>query len=113
MTHDTSSAMSACIDTCSDCHRVCLETVKHCLGEGGSHLHPDHVSLLLACAEICQTSANTMILGVHQHQHTCRACAEICTACSDACRSMSDDGPMQVCAEACARCAESCRRMAA
>lgn len=109
MTHESSSAMSACIDTCIDCHRVCLGTVKNCLEKGGAHANPDHLGLLLICADICQTSANAMILGVHQHIHTCLACAEICQACSDACKATDD----VACAEACARCADNCRRMAA
>jgi len=113
MTHEISPAMSACIDTCTHCHRVCLETVRHCLGKGGTYANPDHLGLLLVCAEICQTSANAMILGVHQHGHTCLACAEICSACSEACGAMSDDPAMKACADACARCAESCGRMAA
>jgi hypothetical protein len=113
MTHEISSAMSACIDNCTDCHRACLETIRHCLEKGGTHADPDHVSLLLLCAEICQTSANAMVLGVHQHGHTCRACAEICRACGEACDSMSDDPALKVCADACARCADSCGRMAA
>lgn len=113
MTHEISSAMSACIDTCTHCHRVCLEAVRHCLGKGGTHVEPNHLSLLLLCAEICQTSANAMILGVHQHGHTCLACAEICSACSEACGAMPDDPAMKACADACARCAESCGHMAA
>lgn len=113
MTHQASSSMSTCIDNCTDCHRVCLETVRHCLTKGEAHANADHLGLLLLCADICQTSANAMTLGVHQHVHTCRACAEICTACSDVCASMNDDPAMKACAEACARCAESCRSMAA
>lgn len=113
MTHQDPSSLSSCIEACTDCHRICLETVRHCLGASGPHMHPEHVSLLLLCAEICQTSANAMTLGVHQHVYTCRACAEICQACSEACASMGLDAPMKACAEACARCAESCRRMAA
>ena len=108
MTHHDSSSMSACIDNCSGCHRICLETVRHCLGKGGEHASADHIGLLLLCAEICHTSANAMTLGVHQHVHTCRACAEICQACSEASKAMGDIA----CAEACARCADSCRRMA-
>lgn len=113
MTHQDSSSMSACIDTCTDCHRTCLQTVKHCLAKGGQHTAPDHLGLLLLCAEICQTSANAMTLGVHQHVHTCRACSEICKACGDACAAMDSDPAMKACADICARCADTCRRMAA
>lgn len=113
MTHQSPSTMSACIDDCTDCHRVCLETVKHCLSKGAAHANADHVGLLLLCADICQTSANAMTLGVHQHVDTCRACAEICATCGEACASMGDDPLMKACAETCARCADRCRRMAA
>lgn len=113
MTHHDSSSMSACIVNCTDCHRICLESVKHCLVKGGQHANAEHVALLLLCADICQTSANAMTLGVHLHVHTCRACAEICKACGESCAAMGADPEMQACADVCARCAESCGRMAA
>lgn len=113
MTHQDRSTLAPCIDDCTNCHRVCLETIQHCLKKGGAHVEADHLGLMMLCAEICQTSANAMTLGVHQHVHTCRACAEICEACAKSCAAMESDPVMKACAETCARCAQSCRRMAA
>lgn len=102
-----------CIDDCLRCYAICLETVQHCLQLGGQHAEHSHISTLLACAEICRTSAQTMLLGSQHHTETCRACAEICRACEADCRSMgANDETMQRCADACRSCAESCRRMA-
>ena len=106
-------AMRECIDACLECYAVCLETVQHCLSMGGEHASPEHVSLLLTCARICETSASAMLLGSEQHGETCRACASICAACAEACRSMADgDSLMERCAEVCDRCAASCEKMA-
>ena len=101
-----------CIQECTDCHRVCLETVRYCLEQGGEHAVPGHIGLLLDCAEICQTSANFMIRGSELHNRVCGLCAEVCDRCADSCESMGNDARMKTCAEACRSCAESCREMA-
>jgi hypothetical protein len=111
-TQGTNANMQQCIQNCLDCHRICLETVAHCLQQGGKHADPAHIRLLLDCAEICQTSANFMIRGSNLHGRTCAVCAEICDKCADDCDQFGNDSLMKSCAEACRRCAESCRQMA-
>lgn len=104
-------AMQACIDACLDCYRTCLSTaMNHCLEMGGEHVEKSHVSLMMACAEMCRTSAHVMLIGTDQHKHTCRACAEICRACAADCERI---GGMDDCAAACRACAESCAAMTA
>lgn len=105
--------MQQCIQNCTDCHRVCLETEAHCLQVGGKHAGPTHVRLLLDCAQICATSADFMIRGSDLHARTCAACAEVCERCAESCEGAGDDEVMRRCAEACRRCAESCRQMSA
>jgi hypothetical protein len=109
----TSVDMRECITECTECHRICLETVAYCLGQGGRHAEAEHVRLLLDCAEICATSANFMMRGSELHTLTCSACAEVCARCAESCERMGDDETMRRCAEVCRRCAESCRRMSA
>jgi hypothetical protein len=104
--------MQQCIQNCTSCHSICLETVAHCLQLVGQHAAVAHIRLLLDCAEICQTSANFMLRGSDFHARTCGVCAEICEQCAQSCAQMSQDPQMQACADACRRCAESCRRMA-
>jgi hypothetical protein len=109
--HQMSSEMRACIDECQRCHSVCLGmAATHCLELGGRHVEPKHFRLMLACAEICQTSANFMLMMSEHHKRTCAVCAEVCEACARSCEQVGD---MQDCVDACRRCAESCRRMAA
>lgn len=108
-----SQDMQACIDACLTCYSTCMETVHHCLMLGGKHAEHSHIATLLACAEICRTSAHTMLVGSQHHTETCRACAEICRACEADCRSMGgDDETMRRCADECRKCAESCDKMA-
>jgi hypothetical protein len=110
----TASEMQQCIDECTDCHAICLQTLSHCLELGGKHADPAHIRLLLDCAEMCQTSTNFMLRGSDLHQRTCGVCAEVCRACAEDCERMAgDDQMMKDCAEQCRRCAESCERMAA
>src|SRR5687768_8425391 len=57
--------MRACIDECLRCYQVCLGmAMTHCLEEGGPHVEPDHFRLMMACAEICRTSAHFMLLNM-------------------------------------------------
>ncbi len=102
--------MQACIEACSHCHQVCLQTaMNHCLNMGGKHVEADHFRLMMSCAEICQTSANFQLISSPFHPRVCEVCAEICEACAENCEKIGD---MDGCVAACKACAESCREMA-
>jgi hypothetical protein len=106
--------MQECTQDCLNCYSVCIETMQHCLAMGGRHAAAEHIRLMQACAAICQTSAEFMLMGSEFHGRTCGVCAEVCAACEQDCAGMAQgDETMQRCADMCRRCAESCRRMAA
>ncbi len=108
--HQISHEMQACVDACLDCYRTCLHTaMSHCLEAGGRHVEPDHFRLMMACAEICRTSAHFMLIGTPHHKHTCAERAEICDECAESCE---DIGDMDECVMACRACAAECRKMA-
>jgi hypothetical protein len=58
--------MQECIENCSRCHNVCLETLNYSIGLGGRYNESVHLRLLMDCAEICATSANFMLRGLRQ-----------------------------------------------
>jgi hypothetical protein len=101
-----------CIDECVRCHEVCLSTVPYSLDQGGAHAGRAHITLLLDCANMCQTSADFMLRGSEEHARTCAVCAAICRRCADDCDRFTGDDVMHACAETCRRCAESCEQMA-
>lgn len=104
------SSMQSCIDNCTRCAQVCLQTaMNQCLEMGGRHVEPEHFRLMINCAEICQLSANFMLSNSRFHNRTCEVCAEICEACAMDCQSIGD---MEECASTCRQCAESCKQMA-
>lgn len=114
VSHQASQEMQQCIELCLDCHSSCLTTMHHCLHMGGKHASAHHITALLDCAEICQTSANFMLLVSPLHGQVCAVCAEVCERCAQQCERMAEgDQQMLSCAELCRRCAESCRQMAA
>lgn len=81
----TEHTMQDCIEACSHCHQVCLQTaLNYCLEAGGKHVEAAHFRLMMNCAEICE-------------------------ACADDCEKIGD---MDECVKACRACAESCRQMA-
>lgn len=104
--------MRKCIRECHRCHDICTETVTHCLEMGGDHAEPNHIRLLLDCAEICQTSANFMLRVSDLHGQVCGVCAAVCERCAEDCERFGDDEVMKQCAEVCRSCAQSCLEMA-
>jgi hypothetical protein len=108
----TGHDMTACIDECGKCHRVCVETLRYCLEKGGRYAASNHILLLIDCAEICQTNANFMLRGSVVHRTICGACADTCERCAESCESIGDDAQLKACAKTCRDCAQSCRNMA-
>ncbi|MGN6101071.1 MAG: four-helix bundle copper-binding protein [Devosia sp.] len=105
-----SGDLERCIHACLGCYQTCLSTAMNdCLEMGGPHVAKPHLTLMMACAEMCRTAAHMMLIGSPLHRRTCAECAEICTQCADDCERL---GNMQICVEACRKCAESCRQMA-
>ena len=116
MTHHSSAnrsaAMNQCIENCTGCHAICLETMSYCLTKGGAHAAAEHIALLASCADICSTCAAAMLRGSPASNAICGACAEVCRQCAESCERFPDDAQMKSCAESCRRCVESCTAMA-
>jgi hypothetical protein len=111
--HHTNDEMQKCIQLCQECHALCTQTVVHCLKLGGRHAAPEHISLLLDCAQICETTAQYLLRGSSLHERMCGLCAEVCRQCGQNCVQVAgDDQMVKQCAEMCRRCADSCERMA-
>jgi len=101
-----------CIANCTECHRVCLETMQYCLRMGGVYATLSHIRLLADCAQICQTNAEFMMRG-SEFQEVSAACAEVCSRCGNNCALIDpDDARIQECAEVCLRCAALCGEIA-
>ncbi len=67
-----------CIDACLFCYQTCLGTaMNHCLEAGGKHVEPQHFRLMMACAEICRTSAHFMLITTPHHKHTQGMCGDL------------------------------------
>jgi hypothetical protein len=113
MNSEMEKILGKCLKDCADCHNTCLETAKHCMQMGGKHAEPSHITLLNDCAEICLTSANSMLRGSVFSRRVCEVCAEECDLCAQSCESIDpDDAQMKSFAGICRACAGSCRQMA-
>lgn len=111
MAHMQRKEVQRCIDACGTCHDICVETSRHCLEMGGRHAAAAHMTLLLDCAEICQTSADFMLRGSAFQSRLCAECAEICDRCAEECEALGGE-ELKRCAQACRECARACREMA-
>jgi hypothetical protein len=107
------SQIEQCIQTCLDCHRICLETITHCLLRGGEYASEKRILLLQDCAEICDTTANFLTRNSDLHATICGTCAEVCLKCAEDCERLGNDDLLKACAKACRQCAEYCQLMVA
>lgn len=103
--------LQSCIESCWRSHVMCIETERYCLEKGGIHVMPAHLLLLADCAEMCQTTANSLLRRSPEHAAVCAACARLCDACADACEAMKDDERMVLCVRTCRACASHCREI--
>lgn len=111
--HHTDDEMKKCIQLCRDCHAMCTQTIAHCLKLGGRHASPEHIRLIVDCAQMCATSADYMLRESPFHDQICRLCAELCKECGKDCQQVAgDDQMVKECIEMCRKCAGSCERMA-
>jgi hypothetical protein len=105
--------MKECIEWCQACAEICASSIAHCLTRGGAHAEPDHIGLLIDCAEACRASLSFLQRGSPLHASSCAFCAGVCKQCEESCEELqSDDEVMKRCADACRSCFESCRKMA-
>jgi hypothetical protein len=107
--HHISKNVQSCVDECTRCAETCLSTAMgQGLEAGAEPTKPEHFRLMIACAEICRSSAAVMLTGVELHTAVCAACAELCEASARSCEQV---GGMDECVKACRSCAASCRKM--
>ena len=101
-----SAELGRCIDACERCHRVCLQAaMTYCLEQGGEYLEPPHLRVMLACSELCRTTADAMLARYALYEELCAVCARVCRDCAESCERV---GELEECVEACRRCAEGC-----
>lgn len=97
-------------ESCLRCYQLCLSTaMDRCLLMGGDHIEPQHFRLMMACAEICRSTAHILLMNLSLFHSVCRTCAELCGQCAHSCDRLGD---MQDCAEACRACVASCEHLA-
>ena len=104
--------VETCIENCSECQRLCLETVEYCLRLGGQHASQVQIRRLTDCAHLCVLAVDFIIRNSDLRAQACAFCAVACERCADQCEFLADhDLQFQECAEICAQCAESCREL--
>jgi hypothetical protein len=93
MPHQTTQHKDS-MEAARNCYEVCTETISHCLQQGGKHVEPEHLQLLIDCANMCKTCWEACLHEGPAAEHTMKACAEIANACADSCEQVGDDEHM-------------------
>ena len=92
-----------------NCHIACLSMASvHCLEMGGDHARPQHLRLMMDCAEFCAFTADALSRKSQFHIPFALLCADVCQTCADDCAYLSD---MEVCAAACRRAVAACQAL--
>ena len=107
----SSHAKRDCIESCTACESLCAETVEYCRKEERLGADVELIAVLMACADICGTSARALIGGSSVHVHVCRACAAVCERAAKLCGDHPGDGLLRACAGACTLAARCCNDM--
>lgn len=96
------------IKACMDCHLVCQEVLAyHGDRGGGTQLSSQHIKRLMACIEICQTTANLLTIRAPLTDQLAELCAHICEQCATSCKASGHEA-LQRCVAACQVCARAC-----
>lgn len=104
--------MQECVDKLLECYKVCSLCLQHCLSMGGKHVTEEHISAMIECEEMCQTSAEFLINDSKFAHELCGICARICDSCADSCLEVDENDPtMKECARVCRETADACRIM--
>ncbi len=111
MTETMTTEMQNCINACMECHKMCMETMTHCMTKGGKQMDMSMMGMMRDCAEMCMMCMNMMMGGSEFAARTCMLCAEMCDRCAMAGEKMSNDAKMMAFAAACRQCAEACKSM--
>ncbi len=105
-----SSQIEDCMQKLLHCHKTCLGmAMTHCVEMGGEHARPQHLRLMLDCAQVCASTADFLARKSQFHTQICRLCADICETCASDCENVGD---MEESVAACRACAQSCREAA-
>ena len=105
-------SMEDCVTLCLASHRSCLASARYVLEQPQLHAPAQLAALLQDCAELCQTTANSMLRGAPTHTLLCGACADLCATCAQACDAVRGDAVLTRCAATCRECGAACRHMA-
>lgn len=103
--------MQACLQACTDAHKICLDTMAHYMKTAGKNTDMNLICMMRDCAEMCMMCMNLIMDGSEFMGRTATICAEMCEKCATACEMMNDNAEMMACALACHQCAENCKTL--
>jgi len=99
-----------CITELMACHSICLSAaMTRQLEADHSHNRPQHLRLMLDCAEICVFTADALARKSQFHSPICALCADICETAAKDFQQLTG---FTDCAEACLRAAAHVQDMA-
>lgn len=73
---------------------------RYCLQLGRRHATPNHIRLLMDCAQMCTTTVAYMARESSLHDRLCGLCSEMCRLCAESCEQTAGNEQMvKQCAE--------------
>lgn len=111
-TYEVDEEIKRCVTDCFSASIKCRETLMYCIQMRDRHSEPDHLSLLMDCADISEATANMMLRESDFDDEMAELNAQICARCAESCESFGDDLMMSDCARLCRKSEASSRIIA-
>lgn len=95
---------TAAITACQECHVACQEALAyHGDEKGGTQLSHQHIKRLMAAIELCQTTANMLIIRAPLMDQFCELTARVLEQCATSCDAIHIEA-MKRATASCQRC---------
>lgn len=93
--------------SCSDCARICDQTLTYMQKKGGKYTAGNNVQTILDCIQLCKASANLEARKSPNTAKLMEVCHKVCMDCAKMCRDLNDP-KLAECVKACEECHSCC-----
>jgi len=99
--------IEALLGQLTQCTEACIQTIIHCLKEGGLLADLNLIKLLMDCSQMCQIAESFFLRESNYGGDVIDLCSDICEAAADAC-SRFPDKVLKSCESICRNCSQAC-----
>jgi hypothetical protein len=108
----TNANYDECIESCSECYKICRAAIRHCLYQDKKIVKFLHITALMDCADICQMTSRLLMSDSRSALEAGKLCSKVCEATAELLNLTDDsDETLQLCADTCFQCGLICKEL--